>query len=179
MILILEGPDASGKSTLAARISTFLDGAHIQKEGPEPLLDSEQLLARYLRLADEAQQRAKQSISTIFDRLSVSEVVYASAMDRSDRLGPYGLGKVRVALPNALWILCLAPWLETLKAFRERGDSLVDEKILLKAWSRYAALSQGTLMPGGWSVGWDRRFDWTVEGETERLLSWLAGRGER
>lgn len=142
MIVVLEGPDFAGKSTLAARLKEHF-GGHIHWVGPPPA--PTELLRYYL---DPVERAAAASDFVVFDRMHVSELVYgpifrgvsqlslAEARTIEDRLD--ALQVVRVHVDAADPILT--------ERFRgPRGDEMVDgEDRLLEVAREYRRLLGGS-----------------------------------
>jgi thymidylate kinase len=133
-VIILEGPDGGGKSTLAAEISAAT-GAVVQRHGTYPGISTGPALARvYL----ESMLPAVLGYApVVLDRSWLSEVPYGTAM----RGGKFrtDLGDERV-LERVAWrcgavVVLLLPPLETIRATwrSRRGDEYLDGEEKLEA----------------------------------------------
>jgi hypothetical protein len=171
VIILLEGPDYAGKSTLAENIASSFDWP-IQHEGPEPTLTAGtgpgSLLHRYQNKATEAWAHAKAHGGVVLDRFAISEPVYADVFSRPDRLGPDGLALSLAALrsPRTLLfhVMCLPAWPTCLRGMALREDTLLkDPRMLHVAWSNYAKLAADRRR-------WDLIFDWASPRSTEYAL---------
>lgn len=169
--IVLEGPDAAGKTTLAKALCNRL-GFLYHHEGPEPGLDERELLDRYLALPamlEEATTGYSRGKGAVIDRLATSERVYAAAMNRADRLGPIGELRVRQKLASAgpaLWVMCLPPLSVCLTDMNRRGDDLINATILRKVWTAYSLLDG--------RPGWDYRYDRTRENALDYAVEWAV-----
>lgn len=163
-VVVLEGPDGAGKTTLARRIAEQFN-LHYHHEGPEPELDGPQLFQRYYSLIE-----SLAPAGVVFDRLAVSERVYAAVLGRPDRLGPTGEAILSVALTKlkAVRVLCLPPAEVCLQGAFARGEGYVNHHQVLSAWSRYFARM--------YDPRWTKRYDWTVPGAEADLLQDLHRR---
>jgi hypothetical protein len=160
--IILEGPDGSGKSTLAAELAKK-HGLTIVKNGPDPGIDADALLAKYVS------QFLRRD--AIIDRCGLSEVIYARAMGREDRIGADGMAVLRDF--GALWVICLPPFDVCSAAWAGRdGELFQDERILREVHRAYASfLDVEDCSP---DVCW---YDWTLNGSMYRLERFLEERG--
>lgn len=113
MIILLEGPDGSGKTTLAKEIER-LGGAtrlHAGKPGPEPLVD-------YIApIAD-------RDTFYVLDRWHVGELVYGPLHRGGSRLTPAGARAINELLASrgCLLIHCTADLATLCMNLRRRGD---------------------------------------------------------
>ena len=82
MIYILEGPDRCGKTTLGKAIATKLKGNYIHASGHKSLMPG--MTAFHSGILDIAEWAQKQGISTVIDRLWVSEMVYGELLRPKD-----------------------------------------------------------------------------------------------
>lgn len=108
-LIIFEGPDGAGKSTLAARVAAVVD-AELVHCGPYPQVTTDMDLAR---LYVEAMMPAVLGHrNVVMDRCWISERPYGDAF----RGGAYRLRHLGRALERLAWrcetsvILCLPPW---------------------------------------------------------------------
>jgi hypothetical protein len=138
-IIILEGPDGSGKTTLAER----LRGTH----GYEiihfsPPTKGEDLRKTYL----DALQTAKENgVKTVFDRLHLSEPIYGPIMRREKEPGLKQNAKIierHSEAMDAQVVLCLPPWRFVLRNWlANRENEYVDAVWKMeKIWKGYLKL---------------------------------------
>lgn len=106
MIIVLEGADGAGKSTLALQLAQLFN-LEIHHEGPPPTDISP--LDHYGGLIEVTRQLGR---NVVFDRLALGECVYGPIYRNNDRLGPAGLRLVNRLLDSvaALRIMCLPPY---------------------------------------------------------------------
>lgn len=101
-VVILEGPDGGGKTTLARQLVER--GFVYKHEGPPPL--GEDLIAYYLKILNDS---VEASFDTVHDRLWLGERIYGPTCRGIDRLGPEGqilFNRIHTA-KNVLQIICL------------------------------------------------------------------------
>lgn len=122
-IIVLEGPDFAGKSTLSAGLAAAC-GATIVPNGPPPATGS--IRQHY---ADQI-ERAASGPGTVFDRLHIGELIYGPELRGQTRLSEedlerlegqltaVGAVRVHVDVPDAVLLHRLAG---------PRGDDLIRE----------------------------------------------------
>lgn len=123
MIIIIEGPDGAGKTTLANKLSEQTGYPILHRTKPKSEEEKQVMMGEYLQIV-------KTGRNVIFDRCWYSEMVYGPVMrDRSviDYPQMYALEK-RLAKQGALIIYCTdsvaALWMRSQK----RGESYVKDK---------------------------------------------------
>lgn len=118
MIIILEGPDGCGKTTLAKHLcKTFkLDYKH---EGPPSTNKS--AYDHYSDLLEDAHGKR-----VIFDRFALGELVYGPILRGISRLdaNDWALMKCRMADVDAIQIACVAPYEVAFKNWHARKGEL-------------------------------------------------------
>lgn len=164
MIIVLEGPDFAGKSTLAHQLVEALDDkitptlrTRVVHNGQDKELTSQQLFIKYVGQVANAIEYGG---DTIFDRLHVGEVVYGPKYRGDSRLSPAQIVAIGQLLDDAgaIKVHVDADDLTLLDRFRgTRGDDLVTEEADLKQ----IALSYRQLLTPGISIGGDREKPWT------------------
>lgn len=136
-IVVLEGPDFAGKSTLAARLQQLGD-ARIIRNGPPPEGD---LAAHYAAQIDAA---FRHHGMTVFDRLHVGELIYGPEFRGAARItdAEFDDLEARLHAAAAQRIHVDAADETLLNRFRgPRGDAMIDgEQRLLRIARAYRAL---------------------------------------
>lgn len=120
MIIIIEGPDGSGKTSLANQLSRQTGYPIIHRSSPKTEEEKKQMLAEYLLTI-------KSNKNVIFDRCWYSEMVYGPVM-RDDSVisfpGMYELERM-LAKTGAIVIYCTGPepalWMRCTK----RGEDYI------------------------------------------------------
>lgn len=124
MIIILEGPDGSGKTTLANKLAQQTGYTLLHRSQPKTEEDKK-------RMMDEYMQVIKSGKSCIFDRCWYSEMVYGPVMrDASVISYPQMFELERRLLKNgAIIIHCTGPLTTLWRRCQTRGeDYIVDKK---------------------------------------------------
>ncbi len=123
-LVVIEGPDGAGKTTLARAVCDALgyDYAH---EGPPPAGDDplSYYRARCFHFAVELMAHPR-AWGVVVDRFALGDRVYGPALRGLDRLGERGWAEVRGMLDQvgAVRVLCLPPYESCLEAWRRRAD---------------------------------------------------------
>jgi hypothetical protein len=151
-LIILEGPDGAGKSTLAK--SLMQPGTHLVHSGPFHGLASQDLFRMYV----EAMMPAVLGhADVIMDRSWLSEQVYGPICRGQDRLGTAGRRLLeRLALRCETCVIgCLPPWEAVLESFKARKgqEMLAEEQVLREVYDMYDADLRTSLPIASW--------DWT------------------
>ncbi len=139
MIVILEGPDGAGKTSLAQEIAAIID-AEIHHEGPP---QTEELLQHYATLLDDA-FRTQEDV--VFDRLHLGEAVYGPLMrgrSRIDELGMELLVK-QIKTVGAVTVYCWPPFDRAFYNWkaRHKTEYVPDENIYRRVYDAYHTLMQ-------------------------------------
>lgn len=132
-IIILEGPDGSGKTTIASRLRITRGYAIVKAGPPAP---GEDLLVSYMGSLDAAIAR---STPTVFDRHWLGECVYGPLLRGVDRLGSAGRAAVEahIAEAHVEVVVCVPPWDVVVAGWRSKDDLLKDEGQLRWVYDRY------------------------------------------
>jgi thymidylate kinase len=163
VIVVLEGPDCAGKSTLAAEL--VLAGGRIVANGRPPAVG--QLVDHYAGQILAAARRPNDL--TVFDRLHVGELIYGPLFRGRSALDSTQMRRLEQQLDDVralkLHVDCSDATLT--QRYRTRGDALIkSEEVLLENASAYRQL----LGAGGSYSGW-KRVDTGAEGvEAASLL---------
>lgn len=123
MIIIIEGPDGAGKSTLASKIKEQTGYMLMHRSQPKTEEDKK-------RMMDEYVQVIKAGKNCIFDRCWYSEMVYGPVMrDVSIISYPQMYELERLLAKNgALIIHCTAPEQTLWKRCLRRGEDYITER---------------------------------------------------
>lgn len=165
-IIILEGPDGGGKTTLARQLCERY-GAAYHHEGPPPL--NVPPLLWYGRVLESVRGQ-----NVVLDRLALGERVYGPVARNSDRLGEDGWRVFnRLIMAVGAWqVLCLPPYQAAFMAWSSgRDEFLKTREKFDKTYDAYIQF-RGTQ---------DVEYDYTQRGAFERLVSHIdkhSSRGE-
>lgn len=140
-MIIVEGPDAAGKSTLVGKLAREHSLVPVDSPGgPEGTVARAQ---RALARAVDAEDHVR---PFVYDRCYFSELVYSEAMGRECQFTPqqrWANERILKALQIPV-IFCLPPLGDTLTKFQESehraGEALVDEEIHKQTWKLYHGL---------------------------------------
>lgn len=126
MLIIVEGADCTGKSTLANALADKLgrDNTKVFSKGPpqvkNPVVEYLWPLAGYVPGNDQ---------HIICDRWHIGEEIYPKIFNRDSVLGSYGFSFINETILHlgALIIYLEPPISQVLKRFQERGDKLIKD----------------------------------------------------
>ena len=133
VIVIIEGPDGAGKTTLAKT----LDGVYRHVCQPS----SGNALPYYLELLRTPSPRV------IFDRFAWSETIFGPLLRDRDGLGPRGFDKFESVrrMRGAIVVMCLPPVDECLQNWQRKLDAgyeiIHDRDIFLESYHAFANLA--------------------------------------
>jgi len=138
MLIIFEGPDGAGKSTIAAIIASFLKVPIINNSYKDP--------CDYDWFKHQLEKH-----STIIDRTFISEIVYSKVKGRVSNLTPGGIASLQdiCVQRNHLIVYCTgSPELIIERAF-SRGEDYVNEKELIEVIDGYEFYFEHVAKPRG------------------------------
>lgn len=169
-VVVLEGPDGGGKSTLAAAFKQEC-GYDVRHEGPPPV-DRAGLFEYYVGRLTLHLASTFMAPGLVLDRFALGERVYGPLLRDQDRLGPRGWQRVRDVLDTtgALRVLCLPPRDICLRAWRagkiSKGELFASEDTFHRTYDAWVHLryDPGQLV-----------YDWTREGAQSALLRLVRG----
>ena len=148
MLVVLEGPDGGGKSTLATRLANHVVSqgktAFITHVGP-PLDLARCPFDEYETELDSlpmAEAIRSTKVMVIMDRWHLGEYVYGPVYRGGSRYTEAGVYHTELALQakGAVRVMCLPSYPETERRFLGRGDDLIDVADLEELWTRYHGL---------------------------------------
>lgn len=139
MLVILEGPDGAGKSTLAEELQRRLPGAEYVHHGPYLGASPRELSAVFM-----ASMKPAFTADLIMDRCWLSEPIYASVFRKSEsRISSVHkrmLERTALAL-NAVVVLCRPPFSVCERAFLSgRDEYMQTSEQLLGVHDQYVSL---------------------------------------
>lgn len=151
MIVVLEGPDCSGKSTLARDLAAKFDASVIVANGAPP--KDEVLVEHYAAQITEATSAPRRL--TVFDRLHVGELLYGPAFRGTARLSRDDVRRLENQLDAAdafkIHVDCSDQVLG--QRFKERGDDMIRGVDELLGFARgYRDLFAPNGMMQGWTT---------------------------
>lgn len=141
MIIVLEGPDGGGKTTLAHQLCKLYNLEYHHEDPPPPKVN---VLEHYGLLLEAARDR-----NVVFDRLAYGETVYGPIMRGTDRLGRDGwrvFNRLMMAV-GAFHVLVLPPWETCLDNWRAKrtGDYVQDELLYREIHREYRVMPHDLL----------------------------------
>jgi deoxyadenosine/deoxycytidine kinase len=136
--IILEGPEAAGKSTLAKRMSSMYGYEVVHFSYPKTDLEKKNMFDMY-------QELVYANNGVIIDRCWYSEMVYGPIVrDGSNITLPqmYELEKMIISQGGGMVIHCTAPIAKLWERFKRRGDDYIrqDFETLLLLKKQYETL---------------------------------------
>lgn len=165
-MIIIEGPDGTGKTTLAEsiRVATKLGKQVIVHCGPPPKTDSEMVSGAWMQYL-EMMTSEKVPMNAIMDRFIYGERVYGPILRQDVRFGRTHQRMLERLLFNrrAVVIFCRTKYIEAKQRWAERakiGRELFDnDEQYRQIWDRFDTITSQTELP---RTVWDP-FRWTVE----------------
>lgn len=141
MIVILEGPDGAGKSTLAKALQAEFPKSVLLHNGPQAGLSSTDLYNAYFTQLRKAAQQP-----VILDRCWVSENVYGPIHRGVSRLTPWQTQSLEAEALGlgALLIMCRPSFKKCLVAFESgREEMLKSRDALWDVYNTYESVKTG------------------------------------
>jgi hypothetical protein len=168
-IIILEGCDGSGKTTLANWLRDEL-GYHIVKTGP-PAPGESTFKSYTAALLEAAEAAVYNGRRTVFDRLHTGETIYGPLLRGRDTLGIQGrdLIEALIAACGAVVVICAPPWEVLVKGWSGKDDLLKRESQLRQVNDAYLAeaarlgLEVYDWTSGGGSLPWSLFQEVTID----------------
>lgn len=160
-IVILEGPDGSGKTTLANKLHNTYN-FNIVKTGP-PAPDSDTTVA-YLDAIYAALSRPGH---TVFDRLHLGEKIYGPLLRGIDSMGTDGFAVIQrvIASHGIRIVIACPPWETLIAGWQSKDDLLKTTTQLMHVYAAYLdnAVSLGLQV-----------YDWTAPNASEVLYKLIG-----
>jgi thymidylate kinase len=159
VIVILEGPDNSGKTHLAEqlvkRIGTNVEVIH---NGPPP--EKGDLLQHYCDQVTTAHlKQSRDGRTTIFDRLALSEVIYGSIIRGGHRLGRDGYRKFAdiCDVAKVKTVILTTPWDTVCDLWKQRQaeEYVQDKGLLFDIWEAYQSRANNLRSPGAVPIAYN------------------------
>lgn len=160
-IVVLEGVDGSGKSTIAQALKNHLEDTNenvnhveIVHNGP-PEYEGQDQYVRHEQQIQEADFKFRRSgIVTIFDRMHLGAVIYGKRLrGKSDlTLSEVRELDLKIASAGGRRILCKPGFRTVQTRFSARGDDLIDANMLSELYEDYSALV--TMIADRYQIGW-------------------------
>jgi len=168
-ILVLEGPDGGGKTTLSDRFRPRFGYRH---EGPpDPRFGA---FDYYVARLFDAYLESVLTPGVVLDRFALGDRVYGPIFRGADRFGDDGWAKMRSVMDAAgcLRVLCLPPLEACLSAWRrrhaERREFVPDEELFALTYERWLEFRDD---PGQVTYDWTRGADAEYEKVKEALTA--------
>lgn len=146
-VVVLEGPDGGGKTTLA----NYLRDTHdydIVKTGPPSTDDATTEYLDVLYTAIHGQP-------TVLDRCHLGEAIYGPLLRGADRMGADGLSVIErvIARHGVRLIICAPPWQTLVEGWRSKEDLVKDEATLRTIYDKYLAhAARLSIVPYDWTA---------------------------
>lgn len=138
MLVLLDGPDGAGKSTLAGQLQDAMPGAAYMHHGPYKGASGAELASALMV----SMRPSFAGVDTVVDRCWLSEPVYAAVYRKQpSRLSPSHVRMLeRAALTQAgVIVMCLPPFEVCVRAFTSGRDEMMsDLEDLRRVYERYA-----------------------------------------
>lgn len=136
MIIILEGPDGAGKSTLAEKISKQTGYRLLHRSQPKTEDDKRLMMEEYMRVIESGE-------NCVFDRAWYSEMVYGPIMRNESIISYPDMYRLERMLAHrgALIIYCTSTVDKLWRRCTQRGeDYIMDNNTLENICSKYITL---------------------------------------
>lgn len=169
-MVIIEGPDGAGKSSLASELCNKFGFAYWHAGVPQP---NENVFETYTKVVLDAIRKDR---DIVFDRLNLCELIYGEVMRDGDRFyGDHGRVLIERLLraQRAQFVVCLPPIEVVIKNWsfkrRERwdpekrtGDYVNAEDKIREIYRRYDEATKARQY---------HRYDYTIAGSFDRVMS--------
>ena len=171
MIIILEGPDGSGKSTFARYLTTVYPQFRLRHEGPPP-----QDIHAIKYYSDRLEELRELWPDYVLDRFAFGERIYGPWYRGKDGLGDIGwniISRQLTYVPHSdivdrwLHILCLPPYQVCLSTWASGREELIKDPAVFKA--TYDAYVEAGHVPGLFDVVYDYTDPLSLENVMHRI----------
>jgi len=151
MIIVVEGLDKTGKSTIIQDLTSLHSGAVVFKLSQKPFDNSEKEIQKvktsYVELFNQARKLSKKGFVVIFDRAYPSELVYSIKRGYDAFSDPFWI-QLDHDLANDISILyCTAKKETIVKRFLEQKEDYAKEEEISLLLERYQKFISMTLVP--------------------------------
>lgn len=130
--IILEGPDGSGKTTLARSLEAL--GYDYQHQGPPP--SGTEAFVHYTKLLCSA------SKPTVFDRFHLGELVYGPLLRGKSGLHPSDVLRITSLIQEmqVAIVFCYPPWAVCLENTRRKEELIKDNMVMNMAYKLWGEI---------------------------------------
>lgn len=138
MIIALEGPDLSGKSTTARQLMSVAPNRELLKKGPPSPYET--IMYEYLKpLSDRADALTNDKITLVLDRWHIGELVYGPLLRGKSLLSAQQADYIDMVLQSfgCHFFHVTAPLNVLEDRYDIRGDGLIKRDQLEKIWATY------------------------------------------
>ncbi len=149
-VIILEGPDGGGKSTLAAWLHTKHDYKIVKINAPRPEEDVFRTYTDTLLVATDSGERV------VFDRHYIGEGVYGPLLRGGSKIGDQGRDLLErlIAARGVKVVICSPPWRELVKGWKSKEDLLKREAQLRQVQAGFLSEAKRLgIKPYDWACG--------------------------
>ncbi len=132
-VIILEGPDGGGKTTLARRLKNEYHYTIVKTNAPAP---SENVFKTYTNTLLEAIDGGER---VVFDRHYLGERVYGPLLRGGNSIGDQGIALIErlIAANDVRVVICCPRWSTLMSGWREKDDLLKKESQLRSVRDAY------------------------------------------
>lgn len=170
-LIILEGPDECGKTTLGLQLARYFNGVYIHATASKSLFSA--LPDYHNSLLEIAQANLELGKDVIMDRFWPSEHCYGPLFRCNSGYSEHGWKlHERIIKLNHIYIFCMAysAWGRYEKGHIDPAHSVLSKKQYMEVWGNYITLSSELLKLGSTVAHYNLDFD----GMEENVPTFLA-----